>query len=323
MAYGFWRTLPRPFLALAPMHDVTDTVFRRIIARRGKPHVLFTEFISVDGLSHPASREKMVSRYLRFTEEERPLVAQIWGTDPRLFFQAARLLAARGFDGIDINMGCPERSAVRKGACAALVRTPRLAQDIIRAAQEGAGSVPVSAKIRLGYDQNVIAWWMETLLEVRPAAITVHGRTARQFSRVPADWDSIGRAAAVARGSGVLVVGNGDVQSVQEAEEKARQYGVDGVMIGRAALKNHWLFAGRMIEAVSAAEKLDAFVEHVLLFAEEYGGERGIWVLRKHVKTYTCGIPGAKELRERLMQAQSASEAVAVVRAWKKDVRGI
>lgn len=323
MVKGFWKQLKRPIWALAPMHDVTDTVFRRMIAQKEKPHVFFTEFVSVDGLMHEQSREKMIERYLRYTDEERPLVAQIWGINPDFFRETARMLVRMRFDGIDINMGCPEKSAVKHGACAALVNTPELAQEIVRVTKEGAGVLPVSVKIRLGYKENVIEEWMKYLLEAGPAVITVHGRLAKDMSRRPADWESIGRAVEIAKGSGTLVLGNGDVMSLVESEQKVREYGVDGVMFGRAVFKNHWLFSGRGIGDVSVEEKLSALVAHARLYEEIYGSSRGFYVLRKHFKAYTMGFHGSKDLRLQLMSARDASEVRRFLDSWRSLYTGL
>jgi len=259
----------------------------------------------------------MVRRYLRYTEEERPLVAQIWGTRPEYFRETARMLCVMGFDGIDINMGCPEKSAVRHGACAALSETPLLAQELVRATKEGAGDLPVSVKIRLGTQENIIEEWMKILLETEPVVISVHGRVAKDMSRVPADWDSIGRAVGIARGSSTLILGNGDVMTLEEGEQKVRDYGLDGIMYGRAVFKNHWLFSGRELSDISIEEKLEGLVQHAQLYEQEFGSTRGFHVLRKHFKAYTLGLEGGKDLRMRLMSAEDAEGVKGMVREWK------
>lgn len=305
-------------MALAPMHDVTETVFRRLIARRGKPDVMFTEFVSTEGLAHPLSREKMIHRYLGFTPQERPLVAQIWGTNPDHFESAARLIVELGFDGVDINMGCPERSAVKYGACSALIESPELAKELIRATQRGTqGLIPVSVKTRLGYRENIIEEWVKHILETEPAVITVHGRTAKQMSGASADWESIGRAVEIACGSGTLILGNGDIQTLEEAYEKVRDYGVDGVMFGRAIFSNHWLFDRDRQESPSIEQRLQALIEHAKLFEEVYGVGRGFCTLRKHFRAYTSGFPGGKELRIKLMEAESSEDIWNIVSQWK------
>ena len=309
----------RPIMALAPMHDVTDTVFRQMIAQKGKPDVMFTEFVSVDGLTHDYSREKMIRKYLRFSDIERPLVAQIWGTDPEKFYTVAQMMVRLGFDGIDINMGCPERSAIKNGACSALIETPSLAQEIVRATQKGAGDLPVSVKTRIGFRINNIDNWMESLLETRPAVITVHGRTAKNMSNVPADWESIGRAVKIAQGSDTLVIGNGDVKSLEEAQEKVGRYGVDGVMFGRAIFGNHWLFDRNRAKQPTANEKLDALVRHAELYEKTWANKRNFAALRKHFRAYTTNMTGGKQLRITLMEAKTSEEIKRIIIDWRKS----
>lgn len=316
MVKGFWKQLPRPFFCLAPLHDVTDAAFRRMVARHGKPDVMFTEFVSTDGLVNSKSREKMLRRYLGFTEAERPIIAQIWGTKPCHFTASAELLAEMGFDGIDINMGCPEKSAVKTGACAALIGTPRLAQEIIRATVAGAGTLPVSVKTRIGLDKISYDTWIPYLLEMQPAALTIHGRTQREMSRVPAHWDVIGHIAQMARGSGTLIVGNGDIKSIADGLEKVKKYGVDGVMVGRGIFDNHWLYARERKEPPTIEERLGALIEHAQAYEEHFGAHRSFHVLRKHFSAYASGFAGAKELRMALMRAASAREVETLIQSW-------
>jgi nifR3 family TIM-barrel protein len=311
---SFWDILPKPILALAPLHDVTDSAFRQIVARCGKPSVMFTEFTSVDGLMHEKSRERMLKRYLQFDESERPLVAQIWGTEPEKFRATAALLAELQFDGIDINMGCPVHKVVKACACGALINEPALAQDIVRATQEGS-DLPVSVKTRLGYNTDVTESWIAALLETKPAALTLHGRTVREMSKVPAHWDRIAVAAEMAHEKGVLLLGNGDVRSRADALHKVEQYGVDGVMIGRGIFGNFWFFAPEGT-VVTLADKLRMFAEHAELFEKSFTGIRTVVTLRKHVRGLAQGFPGAKELREELVQASTAAEIRDVVERY-------
>ncbi len=319
MIKGFWDNIKKPIMALAPMHDVTDTVFRQMILEKGKPDVMFTEFVSTDGLVHEYSRDKMVKKYLRYTEKERPLVAQIWGTDPEKHETVAKMLVDMKFDGIDINFGCPEKSAVKHGACSAMIQTPGLAREIVRATMRGAGNIPVSVKTRIGWNENVIDSWMEALLETKPAVITVHGRTAKQMSRVPADWSVIGRAVEIAKGTGTLILGNGDVRSLDEAHEKVEKYGVDGVMFGRAIFSNHWLFDHNRVTPPTAEEKLEALIRHAQLYEKTYSNIRNFAALRKHFKAYTNGIKGGKQLRMALMEARTSEEVRRIVKVYLSD----
>jgi tRNA-dihydrouridine synthase len=239
---GFWSTLPKPFFALAPLADVTDAAFRRIIATYGKPHILWTEFTSADGLCAPAPEPLL--RNLLYTEAERPIVAQLWGATPETMQEAAAAVAAMGFDGIDLNMGCPDRRVEKRGGGAALCQHPVLAQALLRAAKRDAGAVPVSVKIRLGYARNDIATWLPALLEEEPVAITIHARTRQEKSDVPAHWEAVAQAVGIrhALDSSTYIIGNGDVQDLSEARQKARETACDGVMLGRAIFGNPWLF---------------------------------------------------------------------------------
>ena len=202
---GFWDNLTRPITALAPMEDVTDTVFRRIVVRCGPPDVFFTEFTNADGLCS-RGRDAVIHR-LRFTEEERPIVAQIWGNNPEHYRTVCSQIRDMGFDGIDINMGCPVRKIVKTGACSALIDNPPLAREIIIATMEGAGETPVSIKTRMGFTKRRTEEWSSFLLDLKPAVLTMHGRIAKDMSDVPADWQEIGKVVRIrdATGSNTLI----------------------------------------------------------------------------------------------------------------------
>ena len=247
MQFGFWKKLKKPIFAMAPMANVTDAAFRRIIAKYGKPDVMFTEFVSCDGLMS-VGREKLLVDFM-FTEAERPIVAQIFGSKPDNFYKTALLIQELGFDGIDINMGCPDRNIEKQGAGAALMKNPKLAQEIIRETKRGAGKLPVSIKTRIGYNKNILSEWLLALLETEPAAIILHARTRKEMSSVPARWEVIADAVRIRDGydntkNKTLILGNGDVKDLADAEEKIKATGADGVMIGRGIFGNPWLFAG-------------------------------------------------------------------------------
>jgi tRNA-dihydrouridine synthase len=284
---SFWSTLPRPIIGLAPMDGVTDATFRRIVARHGPPDVTFTEFTHVGDISR--GPEHLLDS-LVYSEIERPIVAQIYGKDPLLFYQAAHVVCELGFDGLDLNMGCPSRNVASSGSGAALIKTPDLALAIIRAAKQGlqdwaAGQslesaglkrsrcevirhmnerrrdasmierrpLPWSVKTRLGCDVVVIDRWIERLLEEQPAAITVHGRTLAQMYRGEADWTAIAAAADIARGTDTLILGNGDVRSIHDAIRRVRESGVQGVLVGRATLGTPWFFRPKELVRVAAS----------------------------------------------------------------------
>ncbi len=289
-------------MALAPMEDVTDTVFRRIVASTARPDVFFTEFTSVDGLAS-VGRTEVIQRF-RYTEEERPIVAQIWGNTPELFYKAAALIAEMKFDGVDINMGCPEKSVLDHGAGACLIDNHALAREIIAATKEGSKGLPVSLKTRLGY-KKISLDWIPFLLEQDLDAITVHGRTAAELSKVPAHWDLIGEAAKLPRGSTILL-GNGDVKNYADAVEKYKMFGVDGVMIGRGIFHDLWAFDKNGISHMDDHQKLFRIMrEHMRLFV---GTNKNFGVMKKFFKIYVQGFPNASALREQLMQAASREE---------------
>ena len=317
MSQGFWTTLPQPFFALAPMAGVTDAAMRRLIALYGKPHVLWTEFVSADGLCSPG--QGRLRRDLAYSEIERPIVAQLYGANPATMERAAALVAAWGFDGIDINMGCPDRSVEKRGAGAALCKTPRLAQAMIRAAQRGAMGLPVSVKIRLGYDRNELETWLPALLDAVPAVVTIHARTRQEMSRVPAHWEALAHAVALRQhaGSATYLMGNGDVADLADARQKARLTGVEGVMLGRAVLGNPWLFHPHWTAAaMPVAERLRGLLEHTWLFTALLSDIKSFDVMKKHFKAYVTGFPDAKTLFLQLMEANGMADVAAIVAAF-------
>lgn len=294
------------------MADVTDAAFRRMFAKYGKPDVMWTEFVSADGLCHPEGRQAL-SIDLSYVEEERPIVAQVFTAHPEKMREAAEYVASLGFDGLDINMGCPERNVVKQGAGASLVQNPILAKELIVAAKEGAaGRIPVSVKTRIGFNEDTLESWLPNLLEAKPAAITIHARTKKEMSLVPADWGRVKRAVEIVRDTGTLIIGNGDVKSLEEARARVRETGCDGVMIGRGIFGNPWLFDEKKKE-VSTEEKLTVMAEHTRLYEELFHGKKSSELMKKHYKAYVHGFPEAKELRVKLMDCHTAKEVEEIV----------
>ncbi len=307
--HGFWNKLRRPFFILAPLAGVTDTVFRQIVCRYGKPDVLFTEFTSCDGLC--SSGRKHLLPNLWFKDSERPIVAQIFGSKPENFYTTAQLIVELGFDGIDINTGCPDKCVEKQGAGAALLKNPELCKRIILATKKGAGSLPVSVKTRIGYDMNNINEWIKHLLEVEPALITIHARTRNEMSKVAARWDVIKTAVEIRNKyqSKTLIVGNGDVKNVQQGRDLAHCYNVDGIMIGRGIYGNPWLFNGEFNSGnVSNQLRLNVLCEHVKLFESTYHGKRNFAIMRKFFNSYVSGCANASQLKMNLMLKNKASE---------------
>lgn len=304
-------------MALAPLADVTDAAFRSLIAKYGKPDVFFTEFVSADGLCSAGKDNLLID--LAYTEAERPIVAQLFSGKPESMEKAAALVRELGFDGVDINMGCPDRAVEKQCAGAALMKNYPAARALIAAARKGSGGLPVSLKIRIGYNKNEIETWLPELLVEEPAAITVHGRTRKEMSNVPAHWDVIARAVEIRNKlkSKTIILGNGDVADLADAEKKVHDFGVDGVMLGRAIFGNPWLF-DRKKGTVSVAEKLHTMVEHTKLFEELLGTHKNFAIMKKHYKAYVNGFDGAKELRVELMEARNAREVALIVLAFLK-----
>jgi len=311
MFQGFWKDLKKPIIGLSPMDGVTDAPMRFITAKYGQPDVIFTEFVSADGIKHGAKR---LLRDFKFDEIERPVVAQLFGGDPEAFFEVARLIVKMGFDGVDINMGCPARKVAGRGEGAGLIKNPALAAKIIAAVKKGVdGKIPVSVKTRIGYDQSDPEWW-KFLATQDLTAVTVHGRTFKQLYQGKADWEAIARAATLIKQSGTIFLGNGDVESIADAKEKIEKYGVDGVLIGRAAQGNPWVFRG--VE-VNKEEKLKVALEHCRKFEEIFPQDR-FFIMRKHLSWYAKGFDGASDLRQKLVLCNSADEVERVValRGW-------
>lgn len=317
---SFWNKLPKPIFSLAPMEDVTDTVFRQIIISCGRPDVFFTEFTNVDGLS--SQGHDVVARRLLFTHLERPIVAQIWGLKPENFYKQAQALVDMGFDGIDINMGCPQRDVTSHGACAALIKNHTLAQEIIQATKEGAGDLSVSVKTRIGYSKIQTEEWIGFLLEQDLSLITVHGRAVAEMSKVPAHWDEIGKAVSLRHvmEKNTLIFGNGDVLSLEEAKEKVEKYHLDGVMIGRGIFHNPWLFAGIDPTSKSLKERLLLLEEHVRLFEKTWGETKSYQILKKYFKIYLSDFDDASDIRQEFMETNSCEDSLRLVASHLKRV---
>lgn len=319
----FWQTLPRPLVVMAPMADVTDPAFRALIATSGKPSVTWTEFVSADGLYYTREVKKIpdaenpLMRDLQFTEAERPIVAQIFSSKPEMIAYAAKLVEELGFDGVDLNMGCPDTSIEKQGAGACLIKTPELAVELINAAK-AATKLPVSVKTRVGYNTEVLDTWLPMLLGAEPSAITLHLRTRKEMSLVPARWELMTKAVAIrdGLGSSIPLIGNGDVQDLDDAEKKVAETGCDGVMIGRGMFGNPWIFAGRKGSEVTREEKFAALVQLARDF-ERLSPPKSFHILKKHIKAFVTGFDGAAELRAKLMETNSAAELETTLRGYQ------
>lgn len=354
---NFWSYIPRPIIGLSPMDGVTDASFRHITSTYGRPDVTLTEFVNIQSALH--SPHTLLKDFF-YSEIERPIVAQIYGKTPELFYKVAHIVCELGFDGLDINMGCPAKKVAASGCGAALIRTPDLAREILRAARQGINDwqggqtlddlgfdyglieqieavnlgrgrcdrmaprrlIPISVKTRLGYDKVIIENWLTTLLEERPAAISLHGRTLEQGYKGEADWRAIARAAKITKGSNTIILGNGDVRDLHDVYRRVRETGVDGVLIGRGAQGDPWIFSEKEVvkralrcngdlnlhaEPVDLEERFRVIIEHCEHF-ERLGSQVRFVAMRKHLTWYCRNFRGAAELRARMTRANSAAE---------------
>ncbi len=364
MGMNFWEKLEKPFWILAPMEDVTDTVFRQVMIKAGRPNVFFTEFTSVDGIEF-AIRGSQIStlaanlrsaplrlefagapvlQRLAYQEIERPIVAQIWGKDPEKFRKAAELIKELGFDGIDINMGCPDRAVLKQGCGAGLIGQYTQVAEILEAVRTGSGGLPVSVKTRLG-NKKVEEGWMEFLLGQGLAALTIHARTAKEMSEVPARWEEVEKVVEARNAASgatnieyrkVKIIGNGDIKSI--SDPRIAESGVDGAMIGRGVFENPFIFNSESRNAASGATKLEREQRlellryHLELWEETWGKQKhqipnpntqvnskskntkqylkDYSVMKKFFKMYIRGWEGAGELRSKLMETEKVEEAL-------------
>ena len=310
-----WSQLPKPFFVLAPMADVTDVAFRSIVASCGAPHVWYTEFVSAHGLASPG-RDRLMLDLAIGGKEDRPLVAQFFGTKPDHMYEAGKLAQELGFDGVDINMGCPDRGVMKQGAGIALCKTPGLAQDLIRALRDGAGPLPVSVKTRLGLQKTEeYSKWIGALLETRPDALIIHGRTMKEMSKVPAHWDLIARVAAMCHEQGVICIGNGDVTSHAQGLQLAQESGVDGLMVGRGIFHNPWIFNASINPAtVPPQERIELLKRHITAWTTQWHphGEhvKSFDLMKKFFKVYISNWSGSATLRASLMECRTPEEAL-------------
>lgn len=338
---NFWQAIKKPIIGLSPMDGVSDAPFRYITAKYGKPDIIITEFISVDGIV--LGGEKLFVDFL-YDEIERPVLAQVFGNEPKYFYIAAKVVAELGFDGLDINMGCPARSVSARGAGAGLILRPDLAREIIIESKRAVADwvengiedlpenvkqkiastkekliqlgvkipserklIPVSVKTRVGYDHIVVEEWIENLMQTHPANISIHGRTLKQMYAGLADWEAIGRGAAVVRKlsdpeNPTTVLGNGDVHSLKMANEMIEKHHLDGVLIGRATFGNPWLFNGQDQAEVDSELKIKVAYEHAEKFMQIKEPHQFV-EMRKHFGWYIKGLPQAAHMRAQLMQA--------------------
>lgn len=293
---NIWQDLPKPLFIQAPMEDVSDTVFRQMLLRYGRPDIFFTEFTSVEGMFSPG--KEFVESRLKYSKKERPIIAQIWGSKPENFYNASKYIVSLGFDGIDINMGCPKRDVVKDGLCAGLIENHEKAHEIIRATQEGAGNLPVSVKTRIGINKIVTEEWIGFLLGEGLDAIIVHARTVKEMSAVPAHWDEIRKVVELRdkMKKKTIIVGNGDVTTRDAGEKRIAETGADGVMIGRGILNDITVFNKNTV-SLTPEKRVEMFKVHQDLFYKTWKKR----LSSKFIKMYIKDFVGASAIREKLI----------------------
>lgn len=351
MNLGFWEKLSRSangekraIIALAPMADVTDPAFRKIIAKYSKINpkpnpnlvarplsktvggldVMWTEFVSADGLVRaPEKGKQKLLRDLLYTENERPIVAQFFTGNSMHMEQASRIARELGFDGIDINMGCPDKGVEKQGAGASLIKNPKQAREVIAGAKRGAGNLPVSVKTRTGYNKDELDTWLPELLAEEPALITIHARTRKEMSKVPARWGDVARAVKIRDDlkSKTLILGNGDLKDVPDALEKIKESGADGAMLGRAVFGNPWVGdeSSNYGKDISLKNRLLVLIEHIQAFDEILGDIKSFAIMKKHFKSYIHAFPESHALRTKLMETENAKQAENTIADFLKN----
>ena len=326
---GLWKKLrdkhARGLLVLAPMADVTDIAFRQIIARHSSPDMLYTEFVSADGLAHPKGRIRLLED-LKYKKNEGVLIAQIFSGKPENMESGARLIQKLGFDGIDINTGCPSRTINKQLCGAELIKKENreVARAVIAAAKRGAPKLDVAVKTRLGWNEIDMSW-IEFLLEQDIAALTVHLRTRKEMSKVPAHWELMTEIREMRDriAPKTLILGNGDIKTSKQAYELIKEHGIDGIMVGRGIFTNPMFFDDD--RDMTKQERLEMFLEHIQLYEKYFGPTRyntrnfgkrlkSFYLMKKFLKVYVNGFDGAKELRQELMQINDPQELISHVK---------
>lgn len=337
---NFWKKISgsikninnnEPFFVLAPMADVTDVAFRTILSKYGKPDVTWTEFVSADGIASDGIKKLKFD--LLYSEKERPVIVQLFSSNPQKMREASMICAKLGFDGIDINMGCPDRAIEKQGSGAAMMKNFRNAGEIIQSVKDGINDarktknkkirkfISVSVKTRIGYNKNQIDEWIPFLLSQNIDALTIHARTRKEMSLVPANWDYIKEVVKIRDRMKVdtKIIGNGDVKSIKEGKVLAKKTKCDGIMIGRGTFGNPWVFSRRE-KTPDVKEKLKVLVEHTKLYEKLLGKVKNFSIMKKHYKAYVNGWDGAKELRTKLMETKTAKEVDQIIKDFLKNI---
>jgi len=308
---NIWKELPKPIFALAPMEGVTDTVFRRVVIKCGKPSIMFTEFTNCEGLQS-VGQSRVIHR-LQYTPTEKPLIAQIWGITPQHYYNSAKMIVDMGFDGLDLNFGCPVKNIIKVGACSALIKNHSLAREIILATLEGLNNkIPLSIKTRIGFNTINTEEWIGFLLSTaKPACLTVHGRTVKEQSAFPVHWDEIAKCVELRNqlSPETVILGNGDIKTYQEGLQKISEIGLDGVMIGRGIFSNPWFFDPTVDPASKTLkDRLEILKFHLDLFEQTWGNQKDYHIFKRFLKIYLQGFEGAAAIRQKFMDTNNYEE---------------
>jgi tRNA-dihydrouridine synthase B len=309
-------------LLLAPMSGVTNSIFRRIVRKYGAA-LVFSEAISAEGLVRENFR---TLRMLRFREEERPIGIQLLGSDPQVMSQAAQIVSRFNPDLIDINFGCSAKKVTKKGAGASLLKDLNLSRRIIEAVVK-ATSIPVTVKMRIGWDSSsIVALQLARLAEeCGVKGLIIHGRTASQRFSGRANWGIIGK---IKDEISIPIIGNGDVDSCERAQKMILTTGCDGVMIGRGALGNPWIFPqaqvflreGKPLRPPSLRERVKLSLKHYRMALEEMGEFKAVREMRKHLAWYTKGLPQGSILRKEIYGIEKAEEVMERLSLYQESV---
>ncbi|MBQ3275296.1 tRNA-dihydrouridine synthase family protein [Candidatus Saccharibacteria bacterium] len=310
---NIWEEFKKPISVLAPMEGVTDLAFRRVIAHAGRPDLFYTEFTNVSSFASEKGRENALER-LKILPSETPIIAQIWGKNPDHFSELASALKSLGFSGIDLNFGCPDRHVNRAGGGAQMIRTPELAVECIRRAKASSNGLPVSVKTRLGFTYvDEYKTWLPTLLSEHPAALTVHLRTRKEMSKVPAHFELIPEIVSlrneISPETKLLI--NGDIKTAEQGIALCKKHGLDGFMIGRGVFENPFCFT----DHVPTKEELLELLRLHLDFYDEMG-EKSFEPLKHYFKIYVRDFPGASELRAEMMNCKSTDEVRELLKSY-------
>jgi len=312
---NFWQKLKqqnKPIFALAPMDGVTDYVHREIVATTAKPDVFYTEFTNVEGLNSKGLESTI--RRLKYSENQRYIVAQLWGREPENFRKSAALVKELGFDGIDLNMGCPEDRVMKMKLGAALIGNYSHASEIISAIKEGGQGLGISVKTRIGINSIVTESWIEFLLQQGLDELTLHGRTAQEMSKVPVHWDQIELAVQIKNklSPQTVFLGNGDIKSRKEAEDLCIKHGIDGVMIGKGIFSNPWIFETEE-KHHTEQEYLELLLRHSKMYCEVYPDKRQFGPMKKFMLSYLKQFRNSAELKDKIIHTTNYLEVLSVL----------